>query len=41
MKTLVIIHRHAKMNDNFDKNFKIVREEIYGVSKVIFGIFIS
>ena len=38
LKTLVIIHRHAKMNDNFDKNFKIVREEIYGVSKVIFGI---
>ena len=41
LKTLVIIHRHTKMNDNFDKNFKIVREEIYGVSKVIFGIFIS
>ena len=39
-ETLIIIHRHNKTKDNFDKNFKIVREEIYGSSKVIFGFFI-
>jgi len=36
-KTLIIIHRNKVTKDNFDKNFKIVREEIYGLSKIIFG----
>ena len=39
-KTLIIIHRQRKTNENFNKNFKIVREEIYGNSKIIFGFFI-
>ena len=38
--TLIIIHRHKKTNENFNKNFKIAREEIYGASKIIFGFFI-
>ena len=40
-KTLIIIHRHKKTIDNFIKNFKVKREEIYGSSKVIFGFFTS
>ncbi len=38
-KTLVILHRHKKTKDNFDKNFIIQREETYGSSKIIFGFF--
>ena len=38
--TLIIIHRHKKTIENFNKNFKIAREEIYGASKIIFGFFI-
>ena len=37
--TLIILHRHRKTNDTFQKNFKILREEIYGMSKIIFGCF--
>tara|TARA_B110000881_G_C18554613_1_gene506107 strand:+ start:681 stop:1244 length:564 start_codon:yes stop_codon:yes gene_type:complete len=33
-----IIHRHKKDKDIFPKNFKILKEKIYGVSKIIFGI---
>ena len=39
-KTLIILHRHIKSFDEFKKNFKIVREEKYGNSKIIFGYFI-
>ena len=38
--TLLILHRHKKTKDNFKKNFKIAREEIYGSAKIIFGYFI-
>jgi len=35
--TLVIIHRNKKFKENFIKNFKIIREKTYGLSKIIFG----
>ena len=38
-KSLIIIHRNKTTMDDFDKKFKIVREEIYGSSKIIFGFF--
>ena len=38
-KNIIIIHRNKTTKDNFDKSFKIVREEIYGSSKIIFGYF--
>ncbi len=38
-KTLIIIHRRKTTNDDFSEKFKIVREEIYGSSKIIFGFF--
>ena len=38
-KTLIILHRHKKTKDSFIKEFKIVREEIYGSSKIFFGFF--
>ena len=34
---IFIIHRHKKQKDEFPKNFNILREEIYGASKIIFG----
>ena len=37
--TLILIHRHKKTKDNFDQNLKIIREETYGSSKIIFGYF--
>ena len=36
---IIIIHRNKTTKDNFDKSFIIVREEIYGSSKIIFGYF--
>jgi|TARA_B100000929_G_C15509537_1_gene419848 16S rRNA (guanine966-N2)-methyltransferase len=39
-ETLIIMHRHKKTEDNFDKKFKTIRKEIYGSSKVIFGFII-
>ena len=36
-KTLIIIHRNRKLKDNFTKDFKIIREKNYGLSKIIFG----
>ena len=33
------VQRVIEVLDNFDKNLKIVREEIYGTSKIIFGYF--
>ena len=37
---VVIIHRHKKEEDKFPKKFKIIEEKKYGISKVLFGIFI-
>jgi len=34
---IIIIHRHKKGNDKFSKNFKILEEKKYGISKVFFG----
>ena len=34
---IIIIHRHKKDIERFPDNFKILREEIYGLSKIIFG----
>ena len=36
-KTLIVIHRNRKLKDNFTKDFKIIREKNYGLSKIIFG----
>ena len=38
-KTLIIIHRSKTTVDDFNKKFEIVRKEIYGSSKIIFGFF--
>ena len=38
-KSIIIIHRHKKENENFIDNFNIIEEKIYGISKVIFGNF--
>ena len=35
--TLIIIHRNKKFKENFIKEFKILREKTYGLSKIIFG----
>tara|TARA_B100000989_G_C19253208_1_gene348971 strand:+ start:23 stop:586 length:564 start_codon:yes stop_codon:yes gene_type:complete len=34
---IIIIHRHKKESETFSKNFKILDEKKYGISKVIFG----
>ena len=36
--TLIILHRHKQSLDNLSDNFKILREEIYGSSKIVFGL---
>jgi 16S rRNA (guanine966-N2)-methyltransferase len=33
---VIIIHRHKNENDIFPKNFKIIEEKKYGISKIIF-----
>ena len=38
-KTLIIIHRKKLNKEKFIENFSIIREEIYGLSKIIFGYF--
>tara|TARA_B100000674_G_scaffold285282_1_gene235988 strand:- start:3 stop:569 length:567 start_codon:yes stop_codon:yes gene_type:complete len=35
--TSIIIHRNKKYKDEFIKEFKIFREQSYGISKIIFG----
>ena len=35
---IIVIHRHKKENDKFSKNFKILDEKKYGISKILFGI---
>ena len=37
--SLIIIHRHKKTVDKYNVKFKILREEIYGSSKIVFGQF--
>ena len=39
-KSIIIIHRHKKENENFVDNFNIIEEKTYGISKVIFGNFL-
>ena len=34
---IIIIHRHKKELDEFPKNFKIIEEKKYGISKIIFA----
>ena len=36
-KGIIIIHRHKKEIDEFPKNFQLVDEKKYGISKIIFG----
>ena len=36
---IVIIHRHKKEEDKFPKEFQIIEEKTYGISRVLFGIF--
>ena len=35
--SIIILHRHKKEEDIFPKNFKIIEEKKYGISKIIFG----
>jgi len=35
---IIIIHRHKKSDDQLSKNFKVIEEKKYGISKIIFGI---
>ena len=34
---IFIIHRHKKEIDEFPKNFQLIEEKRYGISKIIFG----
>jgi 16S rRNA (guanine966-N2)-methyltransferase len=34
---IIIIHRHKKEKDIFPKNFHLIDEKRYGISKIIFG----
>ena len=34
---IIIIHRHKKEIDTFPKNFHLIYEKKYGISKIIFG----
>ena len=36
---ILIIHRHKKEEDKFPKEFQIIEEKTYGISRVLFGIF--
>jgi 16S rRNA (guanine966-N2)-methyltransferase len=36
-KGIIIIHRYKKEKDEFPKNFRIIEERTYGISKIIFG----
>ena len=36
---IIIIHRHKKEMNRFPKNFKLIDEKRYGISKIIFGSF--
>ena len=34
---VIILHRHKRENDEFPKNFSVMDEKKYGISKIIFG----
>ena len=36
---VIIIHRQKNEEDSFPKEFRIIEEKTYGISKVIFGKF--
>ena len=36
-KGIIIIHRHKKEIDEFPKNFQLIDEKKYGISKIVFG----
>ena len=36
---IIIIHRHKKEMNMFPKNFKLIDEKRYGISKILFGSF--
>ena len=36
---IIVIHRHKKENDEFPKNFQLIDEKKYGISKIIFGFY--
>ena len=35
---IIIIHRHKKEKEKFPKEFQIIEEKTYGISRVLFGI---
>ena len=35
---IIIIHRHKKEEEEFPKEFQIIEEKTYGISRVLFGI---
>ncbi len=37
-KGIIIIHRHKKELEKYPKNFKILEEKKYGISKILFGV---
>ena len=38
---IIVIHREKNTADNFPNYFKIIEERVYGISKIIFGKFLS
>ena len=34
---IIIIHRHKREIDEFPRNFQLIEEKKYGISKIIFG----
>jgi len=39
-KGIIIIHRHKKEMDKFPKNFHLIDEKKYGISKILFGSYL-
>ena len=36
-KGIMILHRHKKDSESYPKKFKVLREETYGISRIIIG----
>ena len=34
---IIITHRHKKQIDTYPRDFEILEEKIYGISKILFG----
>ena len=34
---IIILHRHKKVKEKYSKNFNILEEKTYGISKILFG----